>query len=100
MRPVSSTTRKNLALSARFVAAACLVIAFCLALCGCGSQQQASTKPAVADGPAWESIDFDHKLKLDYATQFSVESSDEGYSYIEVKDGLNYLVVPEGASAP
>mgnify|MGYP004636532691 CR=1 FL=1 len=95
-------SQKSSATAARCVVATfvCFVVAFCLALCGCGSQQQANSKPAVADGPAWESIDFNHKLKLDYATQFSVESSDEGYSYIEVKDGLNYLVVPEGAGVP
>ena len=77
-------SQKSSATAARCVVATfvCFVVAFCLALCGCGSQQQANSKPAVADGPAWESIDFNHKLKLDYATQFSVESSDEGYSYI------------------
>lgn len=70
-----------------------------LALCACGSQQQ-EAKPAAADGPAWESIDFSHKLDLEYATQFSVKSSEDGYSYITVKDGLKYLVVPEGKGVP
>lgn len=82
------------------VALACLAMTLCLALSGCGGQRQESSQPAVADGPAWVSIDFNHKLELEYATQFSVTSSDEGYSYIKVKDGLKYLVVPEGAGVP
>ena len=95
-------------ISAAVVAVLTAVVTLCLVFAGCGSSGQATQKGAdtgenaavVSDSMSYNSIDFDTKLKLDYATQFSVKSSKEGYSLIKVKDGLSYLVVPEGAAVP
>ena len=46
-------------------------------------------------GLTWEST-----MPLTYANQFAVQYYSDGYKVLQVSDGENYLVVPEGKTAP
>ena len=62
-----------------------------LALVGCGS-----TKTAPADT---DELVFSHSYPLDYATQFTADCYEGGYTLLTIpEDGAKFLVVPEDAA--
>ena len=67
-----------------------------LLLCGC----EAGPTEGQGEGTGWESLSFDQPLELEYATQFSAASSQEGYTKLSIQDGETYLLVPQGAEVP
>ncbi len=73
---------------------AALLAVFLLLLCGCTRQ-----KPEEG-GADWESLEFERSLELLFANQFSVDYYSGGYKKITIRDGGEYLVVPEGAPVP
>ncbi len=80
----------------RWCVAAALLGGLVLALCGCGAQPAGEA----GSGAAWDDLQFDQALALDYADQFSALTSQEGYTKITIQDGETYLLVPEGAEQP
>ncbi len=70
----------------------CLLLASVMLLCmtGCGAAQgEGGTGLAVTDS-----------TELTYATQFSLDHCEGGYTLITLGDGSRFLVVPEGSKAP
>ncbi len=61
-------------------------------LCGC-----AATEVKEGLGNGWEPVD---RMKLDFATEFSVEYYQDGYKLVSIADGSRFLVVPEGMECP
>lgn len=43
---------------------------------------------------------YESKVKLEYATQFDLYNYEGGYVYIQIHDGEDCLVIPEGKEAP
>lgn len=80
----------------RWCVAAAFLGGLVLALCGCGAQPAEEA----GSGAAWDDLQFDQALALDYADQFSALTSQEGYTKITIQDGETYLLVPEGAEQP
>lgn len=93
---------------------ACLVtllLAFGLAACTSGASGKAAVSGgqssqaesgqggfASADlGNGWQVAE---SMKLDYATQFAVDSFEGGYKLLRLSNGERYLTVPEGAAVP
>ena len=62
-----------------------ICVSFALLLASCG--------PARQNLGATESED---KLKLSYATEFSVNYHEGGYKHIHIADGTDYILIPEG----
>jgi iron complex transport system substrate-binding protein len=48
----------------------------------------------------WCGLAWDHSLELTYATQFSVDYYEGGYTRITIGEDDTYLLVPEGQMAP
>ncbi len=46
------------------------------------------------------SLSFEDTMELDYAREFAVDYSADGYALITISDGTQYLLVPEGKEAP
>ena len=69
-----------------------LIILLCGLVAGCsgGFSNLSPNNPPESGG------DF----ALEYATQFSVETFDEGHYAIRINDGLNYYVLPKEAEVP
>lgn len=67
-----------------------------LLLCGC----EAGPTGSQGERTDWESLSFDRPLELEYATQFSAASSQEGYTKLSIQDGEIYLLVPQGREVP
>ena len=42
----------------------------------------------------------DHSMRLEFATQFSVDYFDGGAKLVSLADGSRFMLIPEGASAP
>ena len=53
--------------------------------------------PVTAEGTG---LTVTGSLELEYATQFSVEFCEGGYSLITISDGARFLTIPEGAEIP
>jgi len=99
---------RNASSISKFIA---LVAAFCLtgvlaAGCSSGSSSGSasagsSSQAAVQEGaPSIEGLTFDHELELKYADQFAVYYYNDGFKVLRVVGDVDYLIVPEGASAP
>lgn len=54
--------------------------------------------PALAEAPA--ALTVTGHMELEYATQFTVDFCEGGYSLITNGDGARFLTVPEGAAVP
>lgn len=90
----------------RWKSLAALLPALLLVLCACAqgeAEQQPGGAPPEerpeAQSPAWEELVWDEHMELDYAQQFSVDRSGEGYARITV-DTDTYLLVPESMEPP
>ena len=53
-----------------------------------------------ADAPSIEGLTYESTLELEYAKCFSVYRYEGGYSFIEIPESGNYLVVPEDGTVP
>ena len=85
-----------------------------LLLCGCAStapEQGApeqntadaaptESTPAQTGAPALPGLVYERTMEKRYAQQFDVYYYEGGYKYLAIGDGNNYLVVPEGKTAP
>ena len=56
--------------------------------------------PAMADAADTTGLTITGSLELEYATQFSVDFCEGGYSLITNGDGARFLTIPEGAEIP
>lgn len=54
----------------------------------------------VSDAPEITGVTIESKLVLNYAECFNVYYCADGYKVLDVKDGAQYLLVPEGKEAP
>ena len=84
---------------------AALLLALLLTLCACA---QSGTDGGEPDPPqespteqdiSWEDLTWDESLELDYAQQFSVDFTQEGFARITI-DADTYLLTPEGLEPP
>ena len=69
---------------------------------GEGSSQSANepAKQALEPDKVSGELTWNDKMPLDYATQFSVDYSEEGYALVTIADSDQFLLVPEGKEAP
>lgn len=80
---------------------AIVVLACTLCLVGCSPSSRSSASSTSKDGePTIEGLTYQSKMDLEYATCFNVYYYDNGFKVISVTDDVDYLLVPEGASAP
>lgn len=65
-------------------------------LCGCSCPKNTNWKETTNENEKYipEKIG---EMQLDYANQFAVTYYEQGYSYIEIADGRDYVLIPEGA---
>ena len=83
------------------LAACALALAALLALTGCSSGSGSGSQPAAENGaPTIEGHAYQSSMDLEYATQFAVHYYDGGFKVISIIDDVDYLLVPEGATAP
>lgn len=75
-----------------------LSLAVMTLLVSCGTPQD--TNQMAEEYEISPSLSYDHRLELDYAEEFTVDSYDGGYALITISDGSRFLVVPEGLEAP
>lgn len=73
------------------------IFLFALLLCGCGAQTPSAPAVETVD---WSSLQKTGSMQLDYATEFAVDYYSDGYAYISVTDGNDYVLVPEGGAEP
>lgn len=59
-----------------------------------------ATTDDVSDAPEITGVTIESKLVLNYAECFNVYYCADGYKILDVKDGAQYLLVPEGKEAP
>lgn len=59
-----------------------------------------ATTDDVSDAPEITGVTIESKLVLNYAECFNVYYCADGYKVLDVKDGAQYLLVPEGKEAP
>lgn len=59
-----------------------------------------ATTDDVSDAPEITGVTIQSKLVLNYAECFNVYYCADGYKILDVKDGAQYLLVPEGKEAP
>ena len=59
-----------------------------------------ATTDDVSDAPDIIGITIESKMVLNYAECFNVYYCTDGYKLIDVKDGAQYLLVPDGKEAP
>ena len=76
---------------------------------GCGGKSdggkaesgaESSGTSDAANVPEIEGLTYESTLELEYAKCFSVYRYEGGYSFIEIPESGNYLVVPENGSVP
>ena len=68
-----------------------------LLFAGCGKGDRPFSETAAGSALS------DHisgELELRYATQFSVSLCDDGYRILSIRDGLQYLLIPDGKEGP
>lgn len=71
-----------------------VVLIFSLTACGfSGASKENSTDIS-------QELSYDHSMELEYAEEFSVDYYEDGYALVTIADDGQYLVVPEGKSAP
>ena len=90
----------------------CALLCAALLLSGCGGSspapeaesapaETAAPAPVNADGaPNLPGLVYVRAMEKRYADQFDVYYYEGGYKYLAIADGNNYLVVPEGGTAP
>lgn len=79
----------------------CIMLMFCLV--SCGSAQDTIFPTAEADGSIVDDACapvYDHHMELDYAKEFAVDYYTGGYALITIEGSGQFLVIPEGLSAP
>lgn len=59
-----------------------------------------ATTEDITDAPEISGITIESKMVLSYADCFNVYYCKDGYKLLDVKDGAQYLLVPEGKVAP
>lgn len=59
-----------------------------------------ATTDDVSDAPDITGITIESKMVLNYAECFNVYYCTDGYKLLDVKDGAQYLLVPDGKEAP
>lgn len=62
--------------------------------CGSGDNNAQGQIPEIGN------LKYESTLELRYADQFEVYNYEGGYSFIRIKDGADYLVVPEDGEVP
>ncbi len=67
---------------------------------GEGEDTQEAETPEVTEAPEIAGLTFESELKRDYAEHFRVFRYEGGYKYFHIVDGDDFLLVPEGGSAP
>lgn len=71
---------------------------------GSGSETSQSAGETVKQAPAPSEVSgeltWTDSMPLDYATQFTVDYSQEGYALVTIADRDQFLLVPEGKEAP
>ncbi len=71
-----------------------------------GKQSESQTEASgdktttVSEAPEIPGLTFESEMELTYAEVFRVYNYKAGYSLIDIKDGDQYLVVPEGGDIP
>ena len=73
-----------------------LLCALMIVFCACGAAGSKTGPDPKYDGK----LEFDHKMELKYATQFSVDYYKGGYKIAKTSDGTTLMIVPEGMSVP
>ncbi len=69
-----------------------LVLAALLLLCGCHKEEQ---RQGLGNG-----LEPEHRMELQFATQFAVDYYPGGYKLISLADGSRFCVIPEGKDMP
>ncbi|MBQ9827689.1 MAG: ABC transporter substrate-binding protein, partial [Lachnospiraceae bacterium] len=87
-----------------------LVLIMVLSLSACGGKgndggkesggSAESSEAGDSDAPEIQGLTFESETELLYAKCFRIFKYEGGYSYIEIPESGNYLVVPEGREAP
>ena len=67
-----------------------------ISLTACGSAGRTSEKNTEIS----KELEYDHSMELEYAEEFSVDYYQDGYALVTIADDGQYLVVPEGKTAP
>ncbi len=78
------------------ITACILSVVLTLSLTACGSA--GTSKETSTD--ISQDLTYDHSMELEYAEEFSVDYYEDGYALVTIADDGQYLVVPEGKSAP
>ena len=92
----------------------CLLLLLLLTASGCKApsgqsvklEEKTAEETASSEGKApapakrWEELKLDHQMELSYASQFSINYYEGGFTELSIQDGRRYLVVPEGAVCP
>ena len=86
-----------------------LAVLMITSIAGCGGKSdggkaesgaESSGTSDSADAPSIEGLTYESTLELEYAKCFSVYRYEGGYSFIEIPESGNYLVVPEDGTVP
>lgn len=79
-----------------------VLMLFLLLLTACGEVGEGGRKaPSQAtETVAWDSMEPDHHMDLEYAQQFDVAFYPGDYALITIEDSGRYLLVPEGKAVP
>ncbi len=65
------------------------------AFTACGNKEEGS-----GDVPEFDGLTYKETINTEFATEFKIYRYEGGYSYIEINNGDNIMVVPEGGKAP
>ena len=78
------------------IAAGIVSVVLAISLTACGSAGRMSEKNTEIS----KELEYDHSMELEYAEEFSVDYYQDGYALVTIADDGQYLVVPEGKTAP
>ena len=78
------------------IAAGIVSAILAISLTACGSAGRTSEKNTEIS----KELEYDHSMELEYAEEFSVDYYQDGYALVTIADDGQYLVVPEGKTAP
>ena len=108
MKEMKKNRRRPAVLAA--LAAMALALVMALASCGSGgdpadagdaaSEKASGGHPLMAAEDVSGQLTYDHAMELDYAEGFSVDYYKEGHVLLSIAGGGQYLLVPEGETAP
>ncbi len=78
-----------------------VLLAAALLLCGCApSEGQSGGSESIVQSASDNGLVLKEHVQNEYATQFSIDRYEGGYSMITTMKDARYLVVPEGAEVP